>query len=40
MKIIEITEAISTLAEYVQEIDKEPVIVVKNGLQLLVGPEA
>lgn len=31
MKVIEIAQAKSSLAEYVQEIAKEPVIVAKNG---------
>ena len=31
MKVIEIAQATSSLAEYVQELAKEPVIVAKNG---------
>ena len=31
MKVIEIAQATSSLAEYVQEVAKEPVIVAKNG---------
>jgi len=34
MKVIEIAQAKSSLAEYVQEVDKEPVIVAKNGKPL------